>query len=354
MDVKLRKTPPTSTVGRGKAITLTTEPDLDSWSDGQVTLGLGDSLSHYRDWPAPDVIVSDGAYGLLGFEGDTSDHLGIGEWYEPHIRVWSERATPRTTLWFWNSEIGWAVTHPVLERYGWRYVNANVWNKGMAHIAGNINTHKIRRFPVVTELCVQYVLEPEIAGLRLKRWLLGEWKRSGLPLAKANEACGVGDAAVRKYLDQGHLWYFPPAEMFVKMAEYANHHGDPTGRPYFSRDGNRAMNHDEWSAMRSLFHCPVGVTNVWDRNPLSGAERVRIPKLSGRAVHLNQKPLDLMRMIIAASSETGGIVWEPFGGLFSASLAAKQLGRRAFAAETDRTYFQLGISRFRGPQLELF
>src|SRR5512144_2972940 len=49
--------------------------------------------------------------------------------------------------------------HPVLERNGWRYVNANVWNKGKAHIAGNVNTAKIRRFPVVTEMCVQYVLE---------------------------------------------------------------------------------------------------------------------------------------------------------------------------------------------------
>lgn len=39
-------------------------------------------------------------------------------------------------------------------------------------------------------------------------------------------------------------------------------------------------------------------------------------------------------------------VWEPFGGLFSASLAAKQAGRKAFAGEIDPTYFQIGLSRF--------
>jgi site-specific DNA-methyltransferase (adenine-specific) len=39
-------------------------------------------------------------------------------------------------------------------------------------------------------------------------------------------------------------------------------------------------------------------------------------------------------------------VWEPFGGLFTASLAAKQLGRRSFAAEIDPTYFQFGVQRF--------
>ena len=236
---ELRKNTPTSTVGRGKAVTLSTKPKVERWADGDVTLCLGDSLDHYASWAPPQIIVSDGAYGILGFEGDTSDHLGVAEWYEPHIKAWSERATAQTTLWFWNSEIGWAVAHPVLERHGWRYVNANVWNKGKAHIAGNVNTAKIRRFPVVTEMCVQYVFEPRIAGLTLQRWLYREWKRTGLAFRKANEACGVADVAVRKYLDQGHLWYYPPPEMFDRMAQYANAHGDPAGCPFFSRDGVR-------------------------------------------------------------------------------------------------------------------
>jgi DNA modification methylase len=337
---------PTSTVGRGKAVTLLSSPDREKWNSDLVTLCLGDSLEHYQSWDSPDVIVSDGAYGILGFEGDTSDHLGIAAWYEPHVEAWSARATARTTLWFWNSEIGWAAAHPILEKHGWRYVNANIWNKGKAHIAGNVNTAKIRRFPVVTEMCVQYVFEPRIDGMTLQRWLYREWKRTGLAFRKANEACGVKDVAVRKYLDQGHLWYYPPPEMFEKMANYANEFGDPEGRPYFSRDGERPMKIGEWAEMRSIFHCPMGITNVWDRNPLKGAERVKVPEISGRAAHLNQKPLDLMRQIVSASSDPGHVVWEPFGGLFSACLAASQLGRKAFGGEIDPTYFQLGVSRF--------
>jgi site-specific DNA-methyltransferase (adenine-specific) len=340
-------------VGRGKAVTLLSEPKFTKFEADGVTLCLGDSLDYYESWPAPQVIVSDGAYGLLGFEGDTSDHLGIAEWYEPHIKAWAARSTGQTTLWFWNSEIGWAAAHPVLERHGWRYVNANIWNKGKAHIAGNVNTAKIRRFPVVTEMCVQYVMEPRINGLTLQQWLFQEWKRTGLPFRDANKACGVKDVATRKYFDQGHLWYFPPPAMFGKMVEYANEHGAPEGRPYFSRDGVTPMTSEEWAAMRSIFHCPVGVTNVWDRNPLNGDERVKVPQVSNRAAHLNQKPLDLMRRIIEASSDPGHVVWEPFGGLFTASLAAKQLGRRAFAAEIDPTYYQLGVSRFEAA-LQLF
>jgi site-specific DNA-methyltransferase (adenine-specific) len=322
-----------------------TEPDQGQWSDGQTHIYFGDSLEAYEEWDAPDCIVSDGAYGVLGFEGDTSDHIGIPEWYEPHVAAWSAAAKGSTTLWFWNSEIGWAVTHPVLERHGWRYVNTNIWDKGIGHIAGNVNTQKIRRFPVVSEVCVQYVREPVMEGQHIKYWLLKEWKRTGLRVREANKACGVADAAVRKYLDQGHLWYWMPAEKFQMLVDYANEHGKPEGRPYFSRDGSRPMTSDDWQETRSHFQCPHGMTNVWSRPALRGAERIKTNGTSGRAVHLNQKPLDLMNRIIDAASRPGEVIWEPFGGLFSASIAARMLGRKSFAAEIDPTYFQFGMER---------
>jgi hypothetical protein len=339
-----RKHIPISTVGRSRSIRLTGLPTKNSFRNDYVNLSLGDSLNFYNKWATPSVIVSDGGYGVLGFEGDTSDHLDLPHWYEPHIAAWSRRATPATTLWFWNSEIGWAAVHPILERYGWRYQNCNIWNKGLAHIAGNVNTAKIRRFPVVSEVCVQYVFESKIDGLDLKFWLKREWTRTGLPLRMANEACGLKDAAVRKYLETGHLWYFPPVEMFEKLQEFANKHGEPNGRPYFSSDGKKPLSKEQWAGFRTKFHCPHGITNVWGRNPLSGNERIKAP--SGKAVHLNQKPLDLVKMTIEASSDTGDVIWEPFGGLFTASLAAAQLNRKAYGAELDSTYFKYGVERF--------
>ena len=335
---------PTSTVGRSRAIKAII-PTTDKWADESISAYLGDSLDHYQEWETPTVIVSDGGYGVLGFEGDTSDHLCLPNWYEPHIAAWSQHATPTTTLWFWNSEIGWASVHPVLERYGWRYVNANIWNKGKGHIAGNVNTVKIRRFPVVSELCVQYVFDPKIQSLPLKVWLLREWKRTGLPVRQANTACGVADAAVRKYLDQGHLWYYPPPDMFLRMQQFANMYGDPAGRPYFSIDGLTPGTAEQWAGLRAKFYCPHGFTNVWDRPALRGTERYKINGDSGKAVHPNQKPLDLITMLIKASSDEADVVWEPFGGLFSACIAAHKSGRRAFGAEIDPAYFHYASCR---------
>ncbi len=348
MLTKTKRITPTSTVGRGRSFTsYDINSTLSVWKKDGVNLFLGDSLEYYCKWESPIAIISDGGYGILGFEGDTTDHLSLPEWYEPHIKIWSKKATPQTTLWFWNSEIGWASVHPILERYGWRYVNCNVWNKGKGHIAGNVNTRKIRRFPVVTELCVQYVFESRIDGLVLRDWLRREWKRTGLPFRMANEACGVKDAAVRKYLDKGYLWYFPPLEMFEKLSKYANKYGKKEGKPYFSRNGKTPMKVCEWAQMRANFHCPHGYTNVWERTALRGKERIKAPKCNSKSAHLNQKPLDLMKLIIEASTDKGDVIWEPFGGLFSGSLAASLLGRKAYSCEIDPAYFTLGVERFR-------
>ncbi len=342
---KPKKVTPTSTVGRGRAVKEVANQGVSYWSDNFINIWLGDSLGFYESWESPTVIFSDGGYGVLGFEGDTSDHLDLPKWYEPHIATWSKFATPVTTLWFWNSEIGWASVHPILEKHGWRYVNANIWNKGKGHIAGNVNTQKIRRFPVVSELCVQYVFEARVGGCTLKEWLVKEWRRTKLPFRKANEACGVKDVVTRKYFDQGHLWYYPPPKMFEKIQEYANTYGDPSGRPYFSLNGVNPATYEQWSCMRSKFHCPHGYTNVWDRPALRGFERLKCNGGSGKAIHLNQKPLDLTSMIIEASSDEGDVVWEPFGGLFTASVASRRLKRRAFGAEIDPTYFHYGMNR---------
>lgn len=106
---KKRTAEPTSTVGRNRGYTeKQVLLQCKEWVKNGIHLFNGDTLYQYDKWPAPTVIVSDGGYGILGFEGDTTDHLGLPDWYEPHIAKWSEYANPQTTLWFWNSEIGWA------------------------------------------------------------------------------------------------------------------------------------------------------------------------------------------------------------------------------------------------------
>lgn len=314
--------------------------------DPIITLYHGDAADLYATWPTPTVIVVDGPYGVGGYPGDMPTTAGLAEWYEPHIAAWTTFATPQTTLWFWNTELGWATVHPVLERYGWEYRACHIWDKGMAHAAGNTNTQSLRKLPVVTEVCVQYVKKPifSIAGqtATMQEWLRAEWLRTGLPLSKTNEACGVKNAATRKYFTRDHLWYFPPPDAFEQLVAYANAYGDPAGCPYFSVDGMRSLTKAEWATYRAKFTCPLGVTNVWQEPPVNGTERL---KQGGRALHLNQKPLKLMERIIEISSDEGDMVWEPFGGLMTGAVACLRLKRACVSAEIRAQTYQSARER---------
>ena len=79
---------------------------------GQANLYWGDFVDVSGNWPSPTVIVADGPYGVASYPGDPASHEDLAEWYSPHVAHWSERALPETTLWFWNTEIGWASVHP--------------------------------------------------------------------------------------------------------------------------------------------------------------------------------------------------------------------------------------------------
>ena len=216
---------------------------------------------------------------MRGFHGDTIGPEALPHWYRPHIAAWAAAAGPATTLWFWNTELGWASVHPVLAEFGWEYVQLIVWDKGLAHIAGNVNGRTIRQFPVVTEVCAFYQRTFTVTGpdgpMPPKQWVRHEWARSGLSLQRANEACGVKNAATRKYLTKDWLWYWPPGEMTERLAAYANAHGLPTGWPYYSLDGERPVTAAEWDALRYTWRHAHGVTNVWSRRPLHGEERLK-------------------------------------------------------------------------------
>jgi hypothetical protein len=122
----------------------------------------------------------------------------------------------------------------------------------------------------------------------------------------------------------------------------------PSAHYHFSLDGKRAMTAKEWDNLRYEWNHVHGLTNVWKEGPLHGSERFRggdfksapwsSAKTQSAAFHLNQKPLEFMRRLITATTNAGGVIWEPFGGLASASVAAIELGRHACVAEISEKF----------------
>ena len=325
----------------------------DRFTLGSMSIHFSHAETLYNQWPVPTCIIVDGPYGVAGFPGDLPTQDKLAEWYRPHIEEWTRVATPQTTLWFWGTEIGWASVHPVLAANDWEYRSCHIWDKGMSHVAGNANTQTLRKFPVVTEVCVQYSKAARflVAGesVSMRDWLRHEWKRTGLPFRLANEACGVLNAATRKYLTADHLWYYPPPDAFQKLARYANEHGRAAGRPYFSIDGKAPITSNAWAKLRAKFKCEFGVTNVWRAPQVAGAERIQGERNGMRykfaSLHGSQKPREFIERIVRASTEEHDVVWEPFGGLCPGAIVCYDLKREYYAAEIVPEFYSAAIER---------
>ncbi len=176
----------------------------------------------------------------------------------------------------------------------------------------------------------------------MRQWLRYEWKRSGLPLSRTNNACDLKNAATRKYFTQDHLWYFPPPEMMERLAAYATRHGHPTNRPYFSLDGITPLTAQQWSQMRAKWNHFHGLTNVWSTPAVRGGERL---KKGMSTLHMNQKPIQLIERTILASSDEDDVIWEPFGGLCPAAIASHHHKRSCYSTEINPLFYSLARER---------
>jgi site-specific DNA-methyltransferase (adenine-specific) len=94
---------------------------------------------------------------------------------------------------------------------------------------------------------------------------------------------------------------------------------------------------------------------VWQLAPLHGVERIKgtmrraAPRVYNpsimSAAHLNQKPLEFMHRILNAATGEGDVVWEPFGGLASASVAAVEARRFPCVAEMNHDFAEIAAQR---------
>jgi len=80
--------------------------------------------------------------------------------------------------------------------------------------------------------------------------------------------------------------------------------------------------------MRSIWNIPLTPQNE---------------KTNGR--HPTQKPVELLRRIIASSSDKGDLVLDPFNGSGTTGIVAKQLDREYIGIEKNKDYLNLTIKR---------
>lgn len=90
--------------------------------------------------------------------------------------------------------------------------------------------------------------------------------------------------------------------------------------------------------------------SVWRFPVCKGSERLKDD--DGQKLHNTQKPLDLLKRIIAISSKKGDVVLDPFGGTMTTGVAAKMLGRNYIMIEQDEKYCKYGKKRLENTSYE--
>lgn len=94
---------------------------------------------------------------------------------------------------------------------------------------------------------------------------------------------------------------------------------------------------------------------VWQPNPLGAKPRdvIEVPTLTNgmreKTLHPTQKPLELVRRLIAAATRAGDVVVDPFGGSGTTYVACEALGRRWLGCEIDPAYQQVIVDRLAQP-----
>ena len=81
----------------------------------------------------------------------------------------------------------------------------------------------------------------------------------------------------------------------------------------------------------------------WNINICLGEERVK--DATGKSLHNTQKPMDLLRRVILASTKAGDIILDPFLGSGTTAAAAKELGRNFIGIEREESYVAAARAR---------
>ena len=90
---------------------------------------------------------------------------------------------------------------------------------------------------------------------------------------------------------------------------------------------------------------PKQMRDVWTMPLVQGKERVR--SHNGRALHATQKPEEMLRRIILASSKQGDLILDPFIGSGTTAVIASQLGRNWIGIEKNEKYVEAARERLK-------
>src|SRR3989338_3549653 len=190
-----------------------------------------------------------------------------------------------------------------------------VIDKGIQALGGRA-TKGYKMFTNVTESLLFFIYDSKPF---IKDFLKKRQKELGLSSLDINKKLGVkinGGGVWSLYTGENILAQVPTREMWERL--------------------QKALKFDlPYEEIGQTFNIEMGVTDVWTDIKFYKEERH----------HPTQKPVDLIKRIIKASTDEGMVVLDPFLGAGSTALASIELNRKFIGIEIDKKYTQLAKER---------
>jgi len=90
--------------------------------------------------------------------------------------------------------------------------------------------------------------------------------------------------------------------------------------------------------------------DVWQINRVRWNSKERASLENGKIAHVSQKPIRLLRRIILSATNENDLVLDPFMGVGTTSVAAKELGRKSIGIEINPEYSRIALERLKSTQ----
>jgi site-specific DNA-methyltransferase (adenine-specific) len=284
-------------------------------------------------------------------------------WLKSVLGEFQRVLKPNGSLYVWASAASAAAVEELCVRPSFDVISSIVWAKRGSMSMQNDKT-ALRGWLGMTERCIfaehsnadgvamhESGYGAKVAGLRtdvfepLREYLDREREAAGVTNKEVNDA--LGNQMAGHYFGRSQ-WALPTAENYAKLQELFNGKRDGHLRREYGHlrreyghlrreyeDLRREYGHlrreyedlrREYEDLRRPFFAPLeGFTDVWK---FASAE-------SGPGRHPAEKPLDMMRHILGASTREGARVLDAFSGSGSMAAACVDLGRDVVAIEQD-------------------
>lgn len=231
--------------------------------------------------------------------------------------------------------------------------NEIVWNKGAGFGMRSAGQHS---FSVGTERCLFLMRGQQFLGNQnkddywegwepLRAWLVEQRNRAGWKVADVNKLTGTHMA--------GH-WFGKSQFQPISKAHYETLREAADGAAFVEdydqlfeqlfpelKDGGNAHRRslsEQVRESRTWFdNTHEAMTDVWEFGRVHGEERYG---------HATPKPVAMMGRAVKSSVPEGGLIFDPFGGTGTVTIAAELLGRVCYSIELEPAYVDVAIRRW--------